>query len=793
MQSCNYPQEDLEQIQSFIPIDEIHSEFFRALEVGPVVVEAPPGCGKSTRLPLWCSQAGRVLVVEPRRLPCRSLACFLACLQGTELGDKVGYSIRFESRFTAQSDIVFVTPGIALRWYQINRFRDFNTVILDEFHERRWDTDLLASLLRYDNKPTVLTSATVQGERLANFLNATRLQSRGKLYPVELQYTEKDSLPSVKNLGKKVADAVSRVFSQGVEGDILVFLPGKGEIGEVQSWLQKKGVRNQIIPLHASVKQQYQDLALQDSDKNRIILSTNVAETSLTIPGVRVVVDSGLEKRTHYRSGRTVLALSAISQAAADQRKGRAGRLGPGKCVRLWGKSARLEPYTPPEVVREDPAEFILAAAACGQSMQTLNLLDPPPEHALKRAKSKLIRMQALDQNERITSHGCNLFYLPLDTQLAHLITAMPDQETKSAMVDLASALSVQGKIFPYNLTQSAFQHLMDFSPESCDALTLLRLVRFNPPSKLPVSTKVLNEARRISSQIKESLNLLELRHKSNIPRDRLVQGVLRAVPELVYVRRTKRPWTMGNGEDEVEISTDSRFSQDKEIAIVFDRHSVPGQRGTIKTVSLATCLAPISFQEISRADLGDVSWDSPFWDGSLVKVRYQRTYAGRVIESWDSEPVGEELCSAVAELILNGQLWSGWGDRIQRDVQAWNLYLRLGFSSGREEGARSWLSKRLRDLGLEESGDIFLLEPKDLEFEGIPQCEREDFDRKYPISISLANLELQVEYQPLKRTITLLRVSGIRRFPPQRWELPPWGRNWSIWFRDGNRYVPVE
>jgi len=320
----------------------------------------------------------------------------------------------------------------------------------------------------------------------------------------------------------------------------------------------------------------------------------------------------------------------------------------------------------------------------------------------------------------------------------------------------------------------------------------LIRLLRYDPPDKLKINPKTLAEARRISVQIKEALNLDDTGIDQNVPREKLLREVITAAPELVYVRRVKRRWSMGNGQDEVEIGSGTRFPEKREAAIVLDRHSVPGQKGTTKTLTVATCLAPVNFEEISAAGLGEVHWKSPVFDGSRIKVNFERSYAGRVIDSWEDEPEGEMLCRAVAELILNNDLWSGLGTRIQEDVHAWNLYVKLGFSSQQEVEAKSWLVERLSQLGLENQDDILLLDESDLEFNGIPESERKDFDRRYPRSISLANLELDVEYEPVQKRITLVRRSGIRRTPPKRWELPSWGRNWTICFKDGNRVVPV-
>ncbi len=774
-----------------LPVEEIKPRFQKCLEQSPVVVEAPPGSGKSTRLPLWCAEQGRVLVVEPRRLACRSLADYTARSLGQDTGRDVGYAIRFETRACADSRIVFATPGIALRWYAGDALSGFDTVILDEFHERNWDSDLLAALIREDKKQLVLASATVEGEKLASYLRGCRLQAQGKMYEVQIRYREKDTLPRTKDLDKRVADAVLQVLDRAGDGDVLVFLPGKGEIMDVETRLKKRRIAAEIIPLHASVDPAVQDRALQPGNGPRVILATNVAETSLTLPGVRVVVDSGLERRTHYRNGRTVLALSAISQAAADQRSGRAGRLGPGLCVRLWGKAARLEPYTPPEVVREDPSEFVLAAAACGRRIQDLQPPDPIPGHSLDKAVARLRNLGALDRENRITEHGKKLFVLPLDAQLAHLIASASTQDSRADLVDLSAALSAQGTILPSGQTEKGRMDLAEFAPEACDACTLIRLLRFNPPGSVKVNSSALSEARRIAGQIREVLELGSA--PGRVPeRDTWVMDVLRADPDLAFVRRVKRSWCLGNGSEEVEMGSGSRM-QDKHLAaLVLDRHSIPGSKGTTRTVTIATCLAPVSFQEVAGAGLGEVTKREPRWEKGRIVVNAERIYAGRVIDSQAEKPQGRELCAAVAELVFRGELWSGLGERLQEEIQAWNLYCRLGLGQGEEQDPVDWLTKRLVELGLEESEDLEVLEPGDLEFPGIPDWEREEFDRMYPRRINLANLKLSVQYEPAAKRITLVRDSGLRKSPPQRWELPPWGRNWELRFQDGNRNVPI-
>jgi ATP-dependent helicase HrpB len=433
----------------------------------------------------------------------------------------------------------------------------------------------------------------------------------------------------------------------------------------------------------------------------------------------------------------------------------------------------------------------MLAAAACGRPVETLACPDPPPQHALDRARARLLTMGAIDGEGRITEHGLHLFPLPLDTQLAHLIAAMPDKETKSGMVDLAAALSAGGFILQAGQSETARQMLRDWAPEPCDACTLIRLVRSDPPGEVGINPGPLREARKLAERIRAAAGA-PLPGTAAPPHEQLVQAIIRTAPELAFVRRSKRRWSMGNGSEEVVVGSGTRLREDREAAVVLDRHSVPA-RGTTGTQTVATCLAPVSFDQMAEAGLGEVSARDPEFDGERVTARLIREYAGRTIESRPLEPVGQDLRRAVADLILSGKLWPELGQRLRADAGAWNLYVRLGYAEGGEVDLGAWLQERLEQVGLERGEDLLLLEPGDFAFEGVPEWERADFDRRYPRRLSLENLELDVEYEPKRKRITLVKISGIRKAPPRRWELPAWGRGWTVRFRDGSRVVPLD
>lgn len=392
---------------SQLPIDSLQAEFDQLVNHHHLVVEAETGSGKSTRLPLWAANHGRVLVIEPRRIACTSLAEFLAEQSGQPLGKQIGYAIKLHAHYDEKTKVVFVTPGVALRWFAEDKLASFDIVMVDEFHERRWDIDLLTAILKQEKQHRlIVTSATLEGEKLANYLDAKRLQSEGRCFPVTVTHRSMDSryLPNKKGCENDVVRTVKEAL-EDEEGDILVFLPGRKEITQCAQMLQSID-DVMVVKLHASVSDEERHRALTVQKQRKVVLATNVAETSLTIPNIRVVIDSGLERRTVQRNGRTALTLSNISKASAAQRMGRAGRVAEGACIRLFGEHAPLELVTPPELHREELVEPMLAAACCGYRLSELSFLDSVPEKSLNSALQTLQGMGAIDEQGDITEHG---------------------------------------------------------------------------------------------------------------------------------------------------------------------------------------------------------------------------------------------------------------------------------------------------------------------------------------------------------------------------------------------------
>ncbi|WP_245709967.1 helicase-related protein [Ferrimonas sediminum] len=768
-----------------LPIDILHHQFVSLLEHHHLVVESQTGSGKSTRLPLWAAERGRVLVVEPRRVACVALSQFLN--QQSPLA--IGHAIRFESTVDEKTQVAFVTPGVALRWLSETGLAGFDTVIIDEFHERRWDTDLLLALLKKRAAHRlVLTSATIDGARLSEYLQGDRLQAQGRQFEVSIQYRARDGqqLADDRNLSQRVKEAAMAGLAQ-TSGDVLVFLPGKREIQQCQSALGE--LEAQLVPLHGSASNDAQRAALQQGPRRRIILATNVAETSLTIPGVTCVVDSGLERRTHQRNGRTVLGLHRISKASAAQRAGRAGRVQAGVCYRLWGQHAPLEGLTPPELQREELVEPMLAAACSGEVMASLQFVDGLPAKSLTLARDKLLQMQAIDERGRVTEHGRRLYPLPIDTQFAHLITAMEDKGCREAMVDLAAALSIGARLWQPPTSEAGLKALKEWQPLACDALTLVQLLRRPLPEPLSCDAQLLGEARLLANQIRQALSLPQLSAATPIDRASWLAAVIRAQPDLVFVRRQKRRQALGNGFAEVQQGRDSRFDDAEEAAVVFDQFSLPG-RGTRQTLNLATCMAPVPLKSLVAAGLGELQ--APVLQEDGVTLMASVIYAGRILGETECTDSAALTLDLLVEQILGGKHFADDGSRLRRDLWAWELWVALGQGEGEvPASAADWLRQRLQSLGVETVEDLDLIDEEELVFEGVPEWQRQEFDERFPSRLTLAELKLTVEYDCSRKRVTVVYHQGSRKAGPKRWELPRW-QGWRVFYRKASRTVAV-
>ncbi len=440
-----------------LPITTALPELAAALSrTGLAVLQAPPGAGKSTGVPLALLDAPwlagqRMLILEPRRLAARAVANRMASLLGESVGETVGYRMRLDTKVGPRTRIEVVTEGILTRQLQRDpALEGVGLVIFDEFHERSLQADLGLALtldVRRQLRPQLrllVMSATLDGAAISRLLDdAPLIAAPGLSFPVETRYAERDSSDY---LDRQVAAAIHRALRDD-EGDLLVFLPGAGEIRRVKKLLAGT-IDAQLHPLYGDLPREAQDRAIQPAPagQRKVVLATNIAETSLTIEGVRVVIDAGLERRNLFdpRSGMNRLETVPISVASADQRRGRAGRLAPGVCYRLWTEARQrsLIAHTPAEIVSADLASLALELACWGtHDAAELSWLTPPPAGPLAQARELLQTLGALDGDERITAHGREMHRLGTHPRLAHLLLCAQAAGAASTGCALAALL----------------------------------------------------------------------------------------------------------------------------------------------------------------------------------------------------------------------------------------------------------------------------------------------------------------------------------------------------------------
>ncbi len=781
-----------------LPIDSLQAEFDQLVNHHHLVVEAETGSGKSTRLPLWSANHGRVLVIEPRRIACTSLAEFLADQSGQPLGKQIGYAIKLHAHYDENTKVVFVTPGVALRWFAEDKLASFDIVMVDEFHERRWDIDLLTAILKQEKQHRlIVTSATLEGEKLANYLDAKRLRSEGRCFPVTVTHRSLDSryLPNKKGCENDVVRTVKEAL-EDEEGDILVFLPGRKEITQCAQMLQNIN-DVMIVKLHASVSDEERHHALTVQNQRKVVLATNVAETSLTIPNIRVVIDSGLERRTVQRNGRTALTLTHISKASAAQRMGRAGRVAEGACIRLFGEHASLELVTPPELHREELVEPMLAAACCGYRLSELQFLDALPEKSLLSASQTLRGMEAIDQQGDVTEHGKKVYPLPIDALFADLVTRMQTKSEKEAMIDLAAALSVPAQLHQLQGGESA-EALAQEEPFGCDASLMIRLVRGEQLPGVNVDVSVLEEAQGLAKQMREVFELPELDVASRYKRDELTKAIAKLHPELVFVRRERRRDALGNGLMEMVVGRNSRFPDKSEAALVLDSHSVPG-RGVKQTLNLASVMLPVSLALLRELELGEWQQGETNYDEEVPRATMHLIYAGRTICTEYQALQGEVAVQSIVEMIDEQALLPGFAPLRKQQIQHWKIYNALGLNQTPVDKSMlddlsfsTWLVEQLETLGVESVEDIELFDADDIPFEGIPDWEYQDFAEQFPLKLVLAELKLDVEYFVSRKLVHVIYTEGNRKGDPKRWELPRWS-GWKVQYKKASRVLDVK
>ncbi|WP_255452561.1 ATP-dependent helicase HrpB [Synechococcus sp. RSCCF101] len=722
-----------------------------------MLLEAPPGAGKTTRVPPALLESmgrrdGSVLMIEPRRIAARSAAARMAGERQESVGGTIGYSIRHERRISSDTRIEVVTDGVFLRRLQNDpALEGVGCVIVDEVHERRRDSDLALALLqeaRRELRPDLrlmLMSATLDQESLSEVLpEATVLRSPGRCHPVETIHQPPRRDESIERQVLRALD--SERDTMGAGGTALVFLPGLGEIRRVQRWLESSaGMEGwEVVPLHGQLSLEAQRRALAPAKRDcegKVVLASAIAESSLTIENVRLVIDSGLARRQRHdrATGMDGLFTEPCSLASADQRRGRAGRQGPGRCVRLWSAAdhGRRQAHAPPELLEADPLPLALNLAEWGAGLgETLRWLTPPPRQALEEASRLLEALDALDGEGRITAHGRSMARLGLHPRLAHMLLSVRRPEDTPKACAIAALLSERDPLSHAEAGSDLDARLQWLAASARD----LRA----------------QSIRRLAGQLRRQLAVLSRgEHTSpglGLPPDPATgELVALAYPERVALRREGHPprFLMRQGRG-ARLTPQDPLASCEALAIAAADLGQAEAR-----VLLAAPLSRRDLQAIGERE-GQLE-QTVHWDAALGRVRAeQQRHLGAIpldSQPWP-DPPAERVATALLEAIrASGMTLLPW-DRSTRALQArlGFLHRRLGSPwPDRSDPAlladlELWLLPMLH--GLRRPADLEAQMLREALWSGLPWSLREQLDQLAPARLRLpGGREHRLEY----------------------------------------------
>lgn len=635
-------------------------------DAGHAVLTAPPGSGKTTVVPLrllgsaWL-EGRKIVVLEPRRLATRAAARRMAHLLGEQVGGTVGYVTRTDRHTGPGVRIEVVTEGVLTRRLQRDPgLVDTGLVVFDEFHERNLQTDLGLALaldargvLRPDLRVLVM-SATIDAARVAALVGgdepAPMVAAEAQAFPVDIRWA-----PPARNarLEPHAAAVIRRVL--GAEhGDVLVFLPGMGEMRRIEGMLSEEGIAADLHLLHGSLSIAEQDAAIAPSPRGRrkVVLATDIAETSLTVEGVRIVIDSGLARAPRFdaRTGMTRLRTVSISKASADQRAGRAGRTEPGVAYRLWSKLEQggRTAHIVPEITEVDLAGFALELAAWGASRPAhLRFLDPPPTRTFEEARSLLTMLGALDADGRLTEMGRAMADLPLHPRLAHMVVAAGQEDTAlaclvAAVVDDRDILRGRPDEVPVDLAERVAIVAGDRSHARADRSAV---------------DQVRRNARDLASRAGAGWGVIEPSHAGRV--------AAAGYPDRLAIRRG------GPGRFQLRTGTTAWFAATDPLAaapflVVCD---IDGRRKDAR-IRLAAALTP---DEVAVGFAGEVTERRRLeWDGDRLVERVERRLGGFTLDRWERRPEpGPETTAAIVERVRSrGRAALPWTEEVERLTQ---------------------------------------------------------------------------------------------------------------------------
>lgn len=772
-----------------LPIDESRHKVHVALQQlhaeVPLVLSAPTGSGKSTRLPVWCIELGLgpVLVVEPRRVACRTLAHWVAQELSTNVGDQVGYAVRFEHRYHKDTTILFVTPGVARRMLLSGTLKHYPTVIVDEFHERSWETDVIVAALTTPPRSVrlILMSATLTADRLVTTYQAQHITCSGRSYPISFHYQSQGERlgPSQRDLTSRVLNAINKTWNN--TNGILVFLPGLSDMLDVRNHLH--GIP--VYLLHGSLAG-CDDTQAFDASMPRVVLATNVAESSLTLPGITAVIDSGLEKRPIHSSGFVALATVPIAQASADQRAGRAGRTAPGQAIRLWDAQALLETAKPPELLAMELDEVLMVLSGLPEGLDTpITWLDPPPSFAWERARQRLLHDGLITDTGHLTDVGQAAAKLPLDSQWARLLCLSP-RKLHAPLCQLYALASSRKSLFSSSATPQQIERRQnDLGRDPWrGALALLSL---GHPERHGLNGETLDECKRLVQDLLSYLGSDNPFPEKFSHIQELKRFLARYWPQAHFVRRVKRnAWT--NGIAECRPTKSETLSPEDQAAVFLS--ITPIQAQARKVELLARWPLPIRFKELLDAGYGQPRLGKATLGQGKISVEVELIYGGRILGVQKDTPKGPLLRQALADLasrnVWQTGLWGLWEDHAYYTRLHDQLHGKVG-----ECTASDLFLEHLSQLGVESEEDLSLLERPDLEPDTHHVELLASLKKAYPRHYSYGGVAYDVHYQPQARSITLHFRSGPRSVQPPAQHLPHWN-GWRVHLDIRGRVTPL-
>jgi len=699
-----------------LPIDDIHDSLLTAASPGcRILLKAPTGSGKSTSVPSFLTPKNgthTTLVIEPRRMAARLLATWVSKLRGSDLGQDTGYAIRYDTRYGKKTRIIYLTDGVFQRLIQDDPdLTGITTVIFDEFHERRLAVDValarclnLQETTRRDLRVVVM-SATLETAALADYLgpDTVTLETGGRLHPVEIHYrpdrpvtNQRSGMPPREiPVWERISDVVKEIIHGADTGHILIFLPGTYEIRKCVELLENSSFARgwKIHPLHSSLNPRAQELAIEASSVPKIIVSTNVAETSVTIDGVRTVIDSGLARISSFdaRRGIDTLHIHKISRASAEQRAGRAGRTAPGKCYRLWSESghAHRAAFDAPEAHRVDLSETILLLKAAGVvDMKSFRWLDAPLENSLHRAQVLLEQLDAIDHNEMLTETGKTMAAIPVPPRFSRLMLEGLKQGCVAEACFIAAA--VQGEpIFTGkgNVSRKDFHRPGEGSDFASEYHALQSAQNLNHDPKTCGSAGISARAARELAQGFE--RLLGLAKKLHWPIDRvdfaehataIGHSMLAAFSDQLAVRLSAGTLACRVGGNRRGKLDDQSVAKNADAFIATDMTEVEGRDVTVH-LRRATAISLDWLKEVFPNDI-HVS-DGVGYDESRRRVvaRKETRFRDLLLESRESDS-GVNLSFAaemLAERVLSGELTlKHWDDSVDQWTSRLDLLSRV-------------------------------------------------------------------------------------------------------------------